>query len=155
MILDKQRIIEGQELKLSNLVSYRGEVLATELQHKIIEMKQIIESSGANFRDLIVTATFNIRVEDNQQKIDIEILLPIEESYIELEREYKFKKDFHLVNGLYVKHEGSPNDLQETYSQVDHYLKIKSLDRITAAYNVHNQKTSTIEVYLGINPSIL
>lgn len=92
----------------------------------------------------------------------MEILVPIDRQ-VELIGEYRLKKVFHLVNAVSIRHHGDPNLLQNSYNELMAYLRENGLQQITSAYNVNvndlqpgqSLDEMIIDVYIGINPSIL
>ena len=122
----------------------------------------VIVDNGLRKTSPIVTATFEIKNVNSQQILDMEILLPIDRA-IEPSGEYRFKKVFHLVNAVYAQHRGSPALLQDTYNQMIAYIQENKLQQITAAYNVNVSELQSsqsmdkmvIDVYIGVNPSLL
>ena len=110
----------------------------------------------------IITSTFSVENVDGEQLLDMEILVPVDKE-IETSGEYQFKKKFQLVNAVYARHEGNPNLLQETYSELMGYIQKNNLLQITTAYNVNVKDPTSaddldnmiIDVYIGVSPNVL
>ncbi|SHI07945.1 hypothetical protein SAMN02745207_04259, partial [Clostridium grantii DSM 8605] len=71
------------------------------------------------------------------------------------------KKEFKLVNALYVRHEGNPILMQNTYNELNQYIQSNNLQPITSAYNVAVNEVNdpskldeaVIDIYIGVNPN--
>ena len=153
---------QGKELWLENVLSLRKKIVQNDINNEMIKIGKYLSDNGLRKTSPIVTATFEIKNVNSQQILDMEILLPIDRA-IEPSGEYRFKKVFHLVNAVYAQHRGSPALLQDTYNQMIAYIQENKLQQITAAYNVNVSELQSsqsmdkmvIDVYIGVNPSLL
>lgn len=157
------RIMEvGKEFKIENVLSLRKKMNQAEIQQEMMSIGKFLEQNSLKKNGPIVTATFAIEESDGQPLLDMEILVPIDKP-AELSSKYKLKDVFHLMNAVYARHEGNPNSLQNTYNELNQYICEKGLQPITVAYNVNvvdlhaGQSTDdmVVDVYIGVNPSIL
>lgn len=153
-------IIEGQQLEVDNLLSYRGKILQSELSQILLEMKNYVEEQGVSVNGNPITATFGVINEDGQMKIEIEALVPVEAGVIGNSK-FCFKSKLKIVNAVVVKHVGDPGKLQISCDELNQYIIKNNLIPITVGYNVTknvnmmNLKDTEIDVYVGINPNIL
>lgn len=149
-------ILSGQTLELENLMSFRGKITNTELEHIGKDLETKITLAGAKRVGNPITATFG--VEGNL--LDIEILLPIDKKISNIEG-YCYKEKLRITNALVAKHKGSPVRLQETCNQLNQYIVEQKFVPITVGYNVTqkvdpvNVENSEIDIYVGISPNIL
>jgi effector-binding domain-containing protein len=152
----------GKELKLENVLSLRKKMAQVEIQQEMMKIGKFLQENGIKKNGSIVTATFSVEQAGGQPVLDMEILVPLDRQ-VELIGEYKLKKNFHLVNAVYARHNGEPNSLQSTYNQMLEYIRENSLHQITVGYNVNvkdlqpgqSLEKIVVDVYIGVNPSIL
>ncbi len=156
-------IIENnKELRLENVLSLRKKMRQADVQQEMMKIGEFFKKNNIKKNGPIVTATFNIEKINEEPILDMEILVPMDRE-VNLSGEYRFKKTFHLINAVSIRHHGDPNLLQNTYNELMTYIKKNGLQQITTAYNVNikdlepGQSLSemVIDVYIGINPSIL
>lgn len=149
-------ILEGQELKLENLMSFRGVVNQVDIEKIGKEMEASINIAGAKSVGYPITAIYGVE----EYKVDIEIILPIDKKIESIDR-FTFKQMVKVVNAVVVKHKGSPTELHNTCNMLNQFIVEKNLLPITVGYNVTKRidlidiQNSEIEVYVGINPNIL
>lgn len=149
-------IKEKQELKVANLLSFRGKVSQAELEFISKDMQDTIATLGAKQVGSAITVTF--AVED--RIIDIEILVPIDKP-IESEDKYLFKEQLHIVNAVVAVYKGHPAGVQQAVESLNQYITDNQLQPITVGYSVTKRmdmltpENTEIEVYVGINPNIL
>lgn len=149
-------IVENQTLEVENLLSFRGNVTQAEMTVIGKEMEELVNRAGIKRKGSPITATYGM-VGD---KIDVEILLPIDKETDSTEK-YLYKKKIKIVNAVVAKYLGNPNGLQEACDELNHYIIEHKLIPITVGYNVTkkvnpmNLEETEIEVYVGISPNIL
>lgn len=149
-------IKENQELKLNNLLSYRGKILQSELESIGRDMELKINGRGAKRTAYPIMATYGI----DGEFIDMEILIPVSNE-IESIGEYKFKKELKIVNAVMMSYKGNPAGLQDACNELNKYIETNKLQPITVGYNVtqsvdiHNIENTVSNMYVGINPNIL
>ncbi|MBM7615037.1 GyrI-like domain-containing protein [Alkaliphilus hydrothermalis] len=152
----------GKELKMENVLSLRKKMTQGDIQQEMMKIGKFFEENGIKKNGPVVTATFAVEEVNGQQLLDMEILVPMDRE-VQLTGEYVLKKEFHLVNAVYARHQGNPNLLQSTYNEVMKYINENRLHQITMGYNVNVNEPQTIEemdgmivdIYIGVNPSIL
>lgn len=88
-------IKQNQELKVANLLSYRGKVRQEEIENAGREMEDYIRNVGAKRIGNPITATY--AVEDDE--IDVELLMPIDKSVDSTDR-FVFKNQIKIVNAV-------------------------------------------------------
>jgi len=155
-------ILEKQELKLSNLISLRKKMTQQEIPIEIKKLEEYLKKMGAEKNGLMITATFGIEQSGFDQILDMEILVPLNKE-VATNDNYKLKKDFFLTNALKITHVGNPALLQNTYNELNKYIQEKCVQPITAAYNFTikdvidplKMDEAVVDIYVGINPSIL
>ncbi|WBW97678.1 AraC family transcriptional regulator [Oceanirhabdus sp. W0125-5] len=155
-------IRENQEIKFENLLSFRGKMTQQELTNEMMKIGQVLKDLGVKKNGPIISTTFSVELIDGQQVMDSEFLIPLDKE-VELPKEYSFKKVFHLVNALCIRHNGNPNLIQNTYNQLNTFIQENRLQPITSGYNIPvNEVTDPskldeviIDVYIGVNPCII
>lgn len=149
-------IKENQELNVVNILSYRGKVRQAELENVGKEMESYIQNIGAKRVGNPTTATYAVE----SDKIDIELLMPIERS-IDSTDKFVFKNQIKIVNAVVACYKGHPMGLQEACNQLNQYIMERKLQPITVGYNVTKKtdmlspENTEIDVYVGISPNIL
>lgn len=148
----------NQELKIENVLSFRGKIEQSELENIGRNMENKLNELGVKRKGNPVTATFG--VEDG--RFDVEILLPIDRYIGDADvGEYTFKEKIHIVNAAVVAYKGHPSRLQDACNELNQYIVENNLQPITVGYNVtkHEDKldinNTEIYVYVGINPNVL
>lgn len=153
-------ILEGQQLEVDNLLSFRGKILQSELNQILIEMKSYVEEQGAMCIGNPITATYEVLNFEEGILIDVELLLALDK-IINGNEKFYFKHKLKIVNAVMVKHIGSPATLQQSCNDLNNYISDKKLIPITIGYNVtlqnlnSSQNNFEIHVYVGINPNVL
>jgi effector-binding domain-containing protein len=154
-------LIANTEQKFKNLLSLRKKMTQQDLQTEIIKIQKYLQIKSLNKIGPLITATFAVD-QAITPVMDMEILIPIDKEFLS-EGEYKFKKEFHMINALKIEHHGNPIQLQNTYNELNKYILENNLQPITAAYNVTVRDAMDIseidnvqiDIYIGINPNIL
>jgi effector-binding domain-containing protein len=152
----------NQELIMNNVLSIRNKLTQKQLQQEMINIGKFIQENSIKKSGSVVTTTFLVEEEDGQQVFDIEILVPLD-SEIEPTTKYNFKKLFHLKNAIYTTHKGNPQGIQNTLNKMVKYINANRLQQITTAYNVNVKELKQgdsmddfiVDIYIGVNPSIL
>lgn len=155
-------IEKNKSLRYENLLSLRKKMTQAQVQEEMMKIGSLLNETGARKNGSIVTATFSVENGDGQPILDMEILVPLDRPAI-LPQPYILKPVFQLVNAVYARHQGNPNLLQNTYHELLQYITNNQMQQITAAYNVNvndlqpgqSLEEMIIDVYIGINPSIL
>lgn len=143
-----------------NVLSLRKKVTQSEANEEMNKIAKFLEEKNIKQNGPVITATFAIEAKGDNTFLDMEILVPMDRK-VDLPDEYTFKSVFHIVNAVHAKHLGSPAALPDTYNELFAYIKKNNLQQITAIYNAYIKnlgETSdalNIDVYIGINPSIL
>lgn len=149
-------IKENQELKLNNLISYRGRIRQSELESigKDIDLK--INEKGAKRVSYPIMATYGV----DGEYIDIEILIPIDKVIEDIDN-YIFKQEIKIVNAVMMTYKGNPLGMQNAFNELNQYIEKEKLQPITVGYNVTqyinpiNTEDTVSNIYVGINPNIL
>lgn len=151
-------IKNNQELKLENVLSFRGKIQQCEIEDIGRDMESILHKLGAKRNANPVTATFGI----DKDIIDVEILFPIDKCISGADiGKYIFKEKVQIVNAVVVTYKGHPNGLQDACNELNRYIVENNLQPITVGYNVTkyedkmNINNTEIDVYVGINPNVL
>jgi hypothetical protein len=109
-------IKEAQELRVNNVLSVRKKITQQQIQDEMQKIGQDMVRVGAKKVGKITTATFGMEVQDNNQIIDMEILIPVDQAVL-ISDLYKVKTEFHLVNALYTRYtryQGHPANIQSS-----------------------------------------
>lgn len=152
----------NKELKLNNLLSYRRKMTMAEIQNEMKNIDAFLKDKKITKNGPVVTTTFAAEIENGEQLIDMEILLPISEPQ-KVEEPYRLKSELFITNAVYMKHIGDPNQIINTYNTMNSFITGNNLQPLTTGYNISikdQTQCKTIEdmeidVYIGMNPNIL
>ena len=150
---------QGKELVLNNLISLRGKYTQEAIQKEISELMMFLNSKGIKKIGPMVNTTFGIEMQNGQQLMDTEFMIPVDVSNIDSSK-YNLKNEFKLTNAVYSKHKGNPIGLQSLYEKLNNFVANEGLQFITSGYNVfvnesNNPDEFEIDIYIGVNPNKL
>lgn len=155
------KIENEKSIRFENLMSLRKKMDSNQVNSEIIKIAKFLDSNGINKNGPMITATFGEEVVDGKHIVDMEILVPIDRK-VSLPKPYVFKELFHLVHAVYARNVGDIKNLEKMYYDLQKYIEDNLLQRITAVYLVHvndeyvmHGEIPIIDVYIGVNPSIL
>lgn len=151
----------GKTLKLENVISMRKKMTQVQVQLELEKLMELMKENGVEPKGPMVSTTYNIEEIGGEQILDMEFILPVDKE-VHISKECQFKPLFHLVNAVYKQHVGNPEMLQETYNDLMRFMQEHKLQQITSGYNMNVNEEEValgelpkIDVYIGINPSIL
>ncbi|MNY70792.1 hypothetical protein D3C86_2089980 [compost metagenome] len=88
-------------------------------------------------------------------------MIPIDKEVASSEN-YQYKSVFHLKHAVYTRYIGDPFAINSRYEGLMAFISKNGLQPITPAYNFNindrdmiNSDSLTIDIYMGVNPSIL
>ena len=110
-------VLEGQELRLTNVLSLRKKLLQTDIQQELMSIGKYIQENNLKKNGPLITTTFSIEQSASMPLLDMEILVPLNQE-VNLPSPYVFKKVFHIKNALYARHQGNPQLLQNSLLRV-------------------------------------
>lgn len=150
------------EYKMENVLSIRKKMTQPEIQQTLVDMGNVIKSLGANKNGSIVTTTYGVEQTAAGPILDMEILIPLDKE-VTVQDPYIFKPLFHLKHAVHARHEGNPQSLQNTLSQMLAYIQENKLTQITSVYSVNIKELKpgdsmddmVTDLYIGVNPSLL
>ncbi|EPR08037.1 GyrI-like domain-containing protein [Ruminiclostridium papyrosolvens] len=156
------QIEREKSFKAENVLSLRRKVTQSQANEEMNKIAKYLKENSLKQTGPIITATFAIDSGLSEPLIDMEILVPIDKK-ISSPVEYKFKDIFHIKHAVHAKHVGTPATLHKTYNDLFTYIKENNLQQITTAYNVYIKNIESrqpadnlnIDVYIGVNPSVL
>jgi effector-binding domain-containing protein len=127
------KIEEGKELKMENVLSFRKKMTQPEVQKEMTKVGRFLQDKGVKKKGPLVTTTYAIKEIDGQPMLDMEILIPMDKE-IKLVGEYNFKKVIHLLNAVYTRYKGNPQQLDNVYKELMKYINEHNLQQITSGY---------------------
>ena len=152
-------IIErNQVLDVSNLISMRKKLTASQLQEYAAKMTAYIETHGAKRDGGSITATYAVEGD----KIDMEVYLPIDREIPSCD-EFVFKPRLYLENCLKIMHKGNPQLIDVSMKKLNDYIEINGLMPITVGF-IRTLKEATsmkeleffeADVFISICPNIV
>lgn len=150
-----------EHIKFNNLVSFRKWVTEETVQSELFQIGEYMRKHEVKRTGPMISTTHNIEERDYQQVLDMEFLFPIDQK-IELPEHCHFKPLFHLINAVFKSHVGTQDTISQTYEELELFMKENKLQQITPIYNINiNERevaqgqTPIIDIYIGVNPSVL
>ncbi|MDR2572309.1 MAG: AraC family transcriptional regulator [Oscillospiraceae bacterium] len=155
-------IKEKQELRMSNVLSFRKRLSAPEFQQASVRISKFIEDGSFTKTAPTATATFAVEIENGQQMLDIEVLISLDKPFDPPE-ECVCKPEFLLTNAVTIRHLGNPTGLEDSYNKLMSYIEERGYVTITNGYNVTVTEPKSpadidqmiIDIYIGVSPNIL
>lgn len=126
---------EGQQLILRNILSFRKKLNQQSLIDISKEIDEILVKNGARKDGSVVTVTHNVTIENGQQFIDIEMMIPLNKK-IDVPNEFVFLPEFSLKDALKIRIVGSPQQMQGAVGILKEYIQNKNLKPNTPLYVV-------------------
>ncbi len=156
------KVNKNCEYKMENVLSIRKKMTQQEIQQTLADMGNVIKSLGANKNGSLVTTTYGVEQTAAGPILDMEILIPLDKE-VTVQDPYIFKPLFHLKHAVHARHEGNPQSLQNTLSQMLAYIQENKLTQITSVYSVNIKELKpgdsmddmVTDLYIGVNPSVL
>ncbi|SHI07908.1 hypothetical protein SAMN02745207_04255, partial [Clostridium grantii DSM 8605] len=97
-----------------------------EINQEMQKIGQVIKENNLQKSGPVLNTTFGVEMVAGQQVLDMEILIPVEGEF-DIPVGYVLKKEFKLVNALYVRHEGNPMLMQNTYNELNQFIQSNKL----------------------------
>ncbi|MFC4770315.1 hypothetical protein [Effusibacillus consociatus] len=155
------QIETGKSIRFENVASFRKKMKQSEVNLELGKFVNFLQQNNVQKNGPMITATFGVENDQQEQILDIEFLIPIDKQ-IDMPHEYTFKPLFHLVHAVYARYIGDPLQIENTYNELTDFLQQNKLQQITPAYNMNLNDIHTlqgnepiIDIYIGVNPSIL
>lgn len=164
-------IKEGQEYRMQNVLVCRAKMTQLQVKEKSQELDKYIKGIGAVPAGLPVTATYAIENSSDGQRIDMELLIPLDRDISKevseglkqntIDSGVRFLPEFVLTNAVKIKHKGNPSRIQESLNVLNEYIAEKKLVPITVGYNVTVKQPKSmaeidemeVDTYVGISPN--
>lgn len=151
----------GQELYLTNLLSFRKQLTQTEVQKEMNSIESFIKENNLKVVGPKISTTYSV-TQSMTPTMDIEILIPVDKEFNGTDM-YKLKKEFKLINCLKVSHKGNPATFQNAIINIQRHIQDNKLLPISSLYTVTIKETKTqdemeyfqADAYVSISPNIL
>jgi len=157
-------ITTEQNLRMTNVLSFRGKVDKQALTEKRDEINALIKEFGAHAIHPAVTTSYGTEETEKGPLIDMEILVPLDRDVsTEIIRKqlpgYRFKPIFLLTNAARIHHTGG-SSIEESIKELYNYIRVRNLRPITTLYNItindpEDPKDLIVDLMMGIDPNIL
>lgn len=155
-------IVENAVLEMENVLSLRTRATQQQLAQASKVLEEMLKNNGIKRNGPSVSATYAVDTTGAEPILDIEILIPLDKK-ISVAAPYVIKPVFRLKNAVKIRHQGSPDLLQNTANELMGYIKDKGLMPITTGYNVTVQEPSSptdidsliVDIYVGVSDNIL
>ena len=157
-------ITEEMNLKMENVLSFRGKVDKNTLAEKRNEIDKLIKDFGAHAIHPAITTSFGVEQTANGPIIDMEILVPLDrdvsrEILVKQIPGYRFKPEFLLANAVRIHHTGA-SSLEDSIKELYSYIQTRNLRPITTLYNItvndpEDPKDLIVDLMIGIDPNKL
>lgn len=152
------KILENQELILSNLISFRKKMSQEEIQVEMMAIDKYLKENDTKVNGHVITTSHSYEEVNGEIITDTEILIPIDKAFNNGDK-YIFKKKFKLKNALSHRFEGEPHKLQSSVIELINYMAANKLQQITSIYcvqiGVTKESQLISDVYVGVSENIL
>ena len=161
-VMENDKFNKNCEYKMENVLSIRKKMTQQEIQKTLSDIGNVIATLGANKNGPLVTSTYAMEQTLTGSILDMEILVPLDKE-VTVQAPYIFKPLFHLKYAVHTRHEGNPQLLQNTLTQMMAYIQENKLTQITSVYSVNikelkqgdSMNDMVTDLYIGVNPSVL
>lgn len=148
---------EKQSLVLQNVLCFRRKLDQQASMNITKEIDEILAKNNAKKNGSTVTITHNITVENGQQVIDLEMMIPLDKK-ISVLNGVNFLPEFVLNDAFKIRIEGNPQQMQGAVQTLAEYIKSKGLQANTPLYVVTIKDAKTplevdsmiTELYTGV-----
>lgn len=152
-------ILESQELKVTNLLTFRGKVKQEELSEVMLRMKNYAEGQGAKIVGGPISVTYGVEQTPEGTVADAELMIPLDK-VLSGTGEFGWREHLFLSNAVRLNYTGTPTGFQVSCNELNAYLLEKGHTPITAGYirtRGVNELLGTVdmEVYVGVNPNVV
>lgn len=148
---------EKQSLVLQNVIFFRKKLDQQASINISKEIDEILAKNNAKKNGSTITITHNVMVENGQQVIDLEMMIPLDKE-ISAPNGFEFLPEFVLNDAFKVRIEGNPQQMQSAVETLAEYIKSKNLQPNTPLYVVTVKEAKTqldidsmiIDLYTGV-----
>ena len=152
-------------LQMKNVISFRGKFDQKGLIDKKQEIDDIIKQLGVHPIHSAITTTFGAVKTDEGQKMDMEILIPVDrdishEVAMMKKEGLRFKPKFQLTNAVCIRHVGSEDKIGDSLKELKKFMEVRNMRPITTGYNIPQNDPEKpdefiMDIMIGIDPNIL
>ena len=133
---------EGQQLLLRNILSFRKNLDQQSLVEISREIDEMLAKNEARKDGNVVTITHNVTVENGQQFIDIEMMIPLDKEIV-VPSGFVFLPEFLLNDAFKIRIIGSPQQMQDAVQILAEHIQNKNLKPDTPLYVVTVKEAKT------------
>jgi len=152
----------GKTLLVDNLLSIRRKMNPKDLESTIKEMHHYCDTQQIKKTGSLITVTHGVELKGSEQLMDIELMIPVMAEEV-ISTMYYMKPRLQISNALYIRYEGKPTGMRDTFIKIQDFIKASDLSQITNAYSVNHTDISgrgmnqsiVTDIYIGINPCIM
>ncbi len=151
-------VLEKQCLSLENVLVYRGELTPQSSIELLNKLDLVLQQNGAQKSGGTITVTHDVRVENGQQVINLEMLIPLDKAIVPTDG-FSFLPIYMVKNALKVSVIGNPQQLEAAMQKIAEHMNENSLTPNTPPY-IHTLKEEKnalefedmiTEIYVGVN----
>lgn len=129
------QILTNQDFKIINVLTFRKKINQQTAMCITQQIDSILLQNGAQKTGNTVSITHGISVENGQQIIDLEMMIPLDRK-INAPDGFDFMPEFSLTNALQMRIEGNPQQLQTAIQKFAEYIRNKNFKPSTPLYVV-------------------
>ncbi|WHX48494.1 hypothetical protein QNH46_20875 [Paenibacillus woosongensis] len=152
------QIETGKSIRFENVASYRARMKQSEIDHRLGQFVAVLKGSGAKRNGPMISATFAIDHDSEEQVLDMEFMFPVDRP-LDLPEPYGFKPMFQLVNAVHTRYAGDPEGLDRVFTELVDYIHRNKMIQVSTGYTLSIQPPAGAEpcfdVYIVVNESIL
>ena len=152
------RIIENQELTMTNVLHYQGWVTQHQVNDVFTKAQMLMEKNQANKSGDIVTATEAVEMRDGEPVTKLNVFIPLDKE-IETSDGFDFIKQFRIENALKLRVEGFfQHKAEEAMKMIEEHMQNNAMQASTPACIVTVKAPTTplevesmvTDIYVGV-----
>lgn len=133
---------ENQNLVLQNVLKFRKKLDQQALIYISKEIDEILAKNNAKKKGNATTVTHNITVENEQQVIDLEMMIPLDKEIV-VPNGFEFLPEFLLNDAFKIRIEGTPQQMQDAVKILARYIDERKMKPNTPLYVVTVKEAKT------------
>lgn len=146
---------ESKTLSMKNILKYRSIIFNTEIDEVIESMVSFAQSKDKVKATKVLTVTKGLNFESGKQKMDMEFMVELNQP-TKGNNIYSFISKYELMNCIYSKYKGNPQNASMATKEVNDYIRKNELNPIGPVHQVmiiskkNKKKQSKNEVLLEV-----
>lgn len=151
-------IIEEKDLNLKNVLIIKQKVNKKDVNDAMQDIQTFLTKNNIEPSNVPISYTNKINIENNQDTIPIQMLIPLRNPIkkdFDFPKGFKFKKNITIKNIVSAHHSGAANELNQTQNELINFLRKNNFTRSTPFHYVPTEENKNIQkiemdIFVGI-----